>query len=404
MRGLGLWAVLLWAAGCGDGDGSGGARDVEDVDSVHDVGDGVMPHEVFDTSHDDGDGAGVDVGEDVDSVDDVHMDVDDDGLGPDGEGDGDAVRDGEDVADLADLAEGETGEDGETGHDVEDGLSEVEDGVSDTPDTVDTADTGETGETGETGDTTPDPYAGLADESLRAVLRAEATLGHTPLGYNGSRDAMYAVGGLDDVGGRIECIYTGRTVDATGSRTPNRNCRKADGTPITCSFNTEHTWARYYLRAALTEGTTAYNAAEGDIHHLRPSDDDVNNARWHFDFGETNCPADGACKVSEGSELGQRRGITGHANCPTGNLTLSHVCVMEVRPERQGDIARGMFYMATRYGMAMDDAMEDILRAWNRSDPPDARERTRNDGIHAAQGNRNAFVDWPGLVDRISDF
>ncbi|HRE91517.1 MAG TPA: endonuclease, partial [Myxococcota bacterium] len=151
-------------------------------------------------------------------------------------------------------------------------------------------------------------------------------------------------------------------------------------------------------------GTTAYNAAEGDIHHLRPSDDDVNNARWHFDFGETNCPQDGACKVSEGSELGQRPGVTGYTNCPTGNLTLSHVCVMEVRPERAGDIARGMFYMATRYGMAMDDAMEDVLREWNRADPPDPRELTRNDGAHAAQGNRNVFVDRPDLVDRIADF
>lgn len=385
MRRVGLWVMLLAAAGCADTERSGDTREVVEVDSVHEVGDAP-----------DADGEGPDGDEDTveggELVDDVHTDAFNDafndGLGPDGEGDGDAT---EDVEDLADLDDGETGGDGEIGDEVEDGVS-------------DAWDTGDLGDTNETGDTTPDPYAGLSDENLRAVLRAEATLGHTPLGYNGGRDAMYAVGGLDDVGGRIECIYTGRTVDATGSRTPNRNCRKADGTPISCSFNTEHTWARYYLRAALTEGTTAYNAAEGDIHHLRPSDDDVNNARWHFDFGETNCPEDGACKVSEGSELGQRPGITGQANCPTGNLTLSHVCVMEVRAERQGDIARGMFYMATRYGMAMDDAMEDVLREWNRSDPPDAREQTRNDGVHAAQGNRNVFIDWPVLVDRISDF
>jgi len=249
-----------------------------------------------------------------------------------------------------------------------------------------------------------DPYAGLSDGALRAVLAAETVEGHTPLGYNGARDEMYAVGGIDDVGGRIEGIYTGRTVDATGSRTPNKNCRLADGTLTSCSLNTEHTWARYYLDLALTEGSQAYYAAESDIHHIFPSDEVVNNARWHFDFGETTCLADGNCKVDEESQLGQRPGISGFANCPTGNLTQSHVCLMRVRPARQGDVARGMFYMAVRYAMPMEDAMEAALRVWNANDPPDDLERARNDAIEAAQGNRNPFVDRPDLVGRIGDF
>jgi endonuclease I len=315
----------------------------------------------------------------------------------------DSVDDGtEDTAETLDTSE-DTAETSDTGEDTipdvaPDTFADTTDVLADTTDVL--ADT--TPDTSE--DTTPDPYAGLVDAALRAVLLAETTMGHTPLGYNGGRDAMYAVGGIDDVGGRIECIYTGRTVDATGSRTPNRNCKRADGTPITCNFNTEHTWARYYLRAALTENSPAYNAAEGDIHHLRPSDDDVNNARWHFDFGFTNCPDDGACKVSEESQLGQRPGLTGYTNCPTGTLSLGHVCLMEVRPARRGDIARGMFYMSVRYGMPMADTMEADLRVWNLSDPPDAREQLRNDGAEAAQGNRNPFIDRPDLVDRIGDF
>lgn len=381
MRGVGLWAVLLWGMGCGDNERVGDARDSVDVDSVHEVGDSHEPTDMSDNGLDDGGEVDDDTADGADLVDDVHID----GVGPD------ADSEGPDSDDTEDTGAGDTGETLDTIEDVE------------PADTVVTPDSGDTGDTDDA-DTTPDPYAGLADEALRAVLRAEATLGHTPLGYNGGRDAMYAVGGIDDIGGRIECVYTGRTVDATGSRTPNRNCKRADGTPMSCNFNTEHTWARYYLRAALTDGSAAYNAAEGDIHHLRPSDDDVNNARWHFDFGVTACPEGGACKVSEGSELGQRDGVTGYANCPTGNLTLNHVCVMEVRPERSGDIARGMFYMSVRYGMAMDDTMEDVLREWNRADPPDARERTRNDGVHAAQGNRNVFIDRPDLVDRLSDF
>ncbi len=215
---------------------------------------------------------------------------------------------------------------------------------------------------------------------------------------------MYAVGGIDDVGGRIECIYTGRTVDANGSRTPDKNCRLADGTPTSCRLNTEHTFARYYLDLALTENSAAYNAAESDIHHIFPSEEGVNTARWHFDFGETTCLLSGDCKFNEGSQVGQRPGVTGYANCPTGNVALGHVCLMRVRPARQGDVARGMLYMAVRYGMSLEDAMESALRAWNLADPPDARERARNDAIEAAQGNRNPFVDRPDLVDRIVDY
>ena len=278
-------------------------------------------------------------------------------------------------------------------------------GVEDTA----TADTEPPGDaccdaTDATPDATSDPYAGLDSTALRAQLRAETTAGHTPLGYNGARDEMYAVGGIDDVGGRIECVYTGRTVDANGSRTPDKNCRLADGTQVSCRLNTEHTFARYYLDLALTEGSAAYNAAESDIHHIFPSEEGVNTARWHFDFGETTCLADGDCKVNEGSQVGQRPGVTGYSNCPTGNVALGHVCLMRVRPARQGDVARGMLYMAVRYGMSLDDAMESALRAWNLADPPDDRERARNDAIEAVQGNRNPFVDRPDLVDRIVDY
>jgi len=249
-----------------------------------------------------------------------------------------------------------------------------------------------------------DPYAGLDSAALRARLLGETTEGHTPLGYTGVRNAMYAVGGVDDVGGRIECIYTGRTVDATGSRTPSGSCARADGTPMNCSFNTEHTWAKYYLDLVLTENSAAYNAAEGDIHHLFPSDQAVNTARWHFDFGETDCLAEGNCKINEESRVGERPGVSGYANCPTGNVALGDVCLMRVRDARQGDVARGMLYMSVRYEMPLEDVMEAALRIWNQADPPDDRERTRNDGAEAAQGNRNPFVDRPDLVQRINDF
>jgi endonuclease I len=47
---------------------------------------------------------------------------------------------------------------------------------------------------------------------------------------------------------------------------------------------------------------------------------------------------------------------------------------------------------------------EQALKAWNALDPPDARERLRNDAIEALQDKRNPFIDRYDFVERISDF
>ena len=38
---------------------------------------------------------------------------------------------------------------------------------------------------------------------------------------------------------------------------------------------------------------------------------------------------------------------------------------------------------------------------WNREDPPDEWEQSRNDRVEHYQGNRNPFIDEPDLADRI---
>ena len=40
------------------------------------------------------------------------------------------------------------------------------------------------------------------------------------------------------------------------------------------------------------------------------------------------------------------------------------------------------------------------LLAWHEADPPDARERLRNDRIAAEQHNRNPYVDHPEIACR----
>ena len=78
--------------------------------------------------------------------------------------------------------------------------------------------------------------------------------------------------------------------------------------------------------------------------------------------------------------------------------------MFDVRPERRGDIARAHFYFSVRYLKPISSVEEPTLREWNKSDPPDERERARNDAIEALQRNRNPFIDRPDLVDQIDDF
>ncbi len=247
----------------------------------------------------------------------------------------------------------------------------------------------------------PDPGGVL----LRADLREETMVNHMPLGYRIARDQMYTFRGIDDVGGRIEGIYSGRSVDTDGSRTPGGNCKKADGSDFGCSFNTEHSFAKVFLRRYLTEGSSEYRAAEGDIHHIFPSDQGINNERWHFAFGNTDCGQLMTCKINEESFLGLPTGATGSISCSHGDPEEGDSsCVMQVRDLRKGDIARAQFYMSVRYDMPIPEDSEQILREWNRDDLPDEREKKRNDRIERSQGNRNPFVDDPTLVDKIRNF
>jgi hypothetical protein len=85
----------------------------------------------------------------------------------------------------------------------------------------------------------------------------------------------------------------------------------------------------------------------------------------------------------------------------------------------KGDIARALFYMATRYtgdvtnepALLLTDATGQIssttnfmgklstLLLWNAADPVDAAEELRNDLVYGYQTNRNPFVDHPEWVN-----
>ena len=88
--------------------------------------------------------------------------------------------------------------------------------------------------------------------------------------------------------------------------------------------------------------------------------------------------------------------------------------VAQVRNDRKGDVARAIFYMMVAYngkyasnwgldGLLSDAENQELsqLLDWHDQDPPDAFEIARHEYVYSKQGNRNPFIDHPGLVDCI---
>lgn len=214
-----------------------------------------------------------------------------------------------------------------------------------------------------------DDVDGLSNGDLISALNASIS-NHTDLGYAGARGHLFGVGGeIDFINGSFECIYTGKR-------------GKPDGTTSPGEFNTEHSWPK--SKGAEEE------PAKSDLHHLFPATEVSNSARSSYPFGITDCTNAGCLYSESGSKLGIQKGGT--------------ETVFEVRPERRGEIARAHFYFSVRYLTPISPIEEPTLREWNKSDPPDDRERARNDAIEALQRNRNPFIDRPDLVDQIDDF
>lgn len=90
----------------------------------------------------------------------------------------------------------------------------------------------------------------------------------------------------------------------------------------------------------------------------------------------------------------------------------------DVIDEYKGDFARTYFYTATAYEnvnwvsdykayinndsyLAFTDYLIEILLAWHRIDPVSEKEVNRMDAVSSIQHNRNAFIEYPELVEYI---
>ncbi|QGS69547.1 hypothetical protein CV093_18540 [Oceanobacillus sp. 143] len=129
------------------------------------------------------------------------------------------------------------------------------------------------------------------------------------------------------------------------------------------------------------------------MHHLRPTDVQVNSSRGNLDFDNGG------------------NAVKNCADCKRDGDSF------EPPNEVKGDVARMLFYMAVRYeeGDRVDLELNDrvnngsnpfhgkisVLLEWHERDPVSEWEINRNNKIQEFQGNRNPFIDNPEWANDI---
>lgn len=161
-------------------------------------------------------------------------------------------------------------------------------------------------------------------------------------------------------------------------------------------YNKEHIFPQGYFNKA--------SPMVSDIHHIVPTDGKVNGMRSNFPFGNVGSSVSYTSK--NGSKLG------------TSNSVNYSGKVFEPINEFKGDVARMIFYFATRYEAKLKDfdandiltntsfpgiqSWElEVLKQWHTQDPVSQREIDRNNAAYTYQRNRNPFIDHPEYVDLI---
>lgn len=222
------------------------------------------------------------------------------------------------------------------------------------------------------------------DELVSSCEGYENCVQHHALGYDGARKKLFGQIYLKTA---VDGTYTVKDVYCEREYTDDDFSEKPSIGPnlIPTSgsiLNTEHTWPQSKFTNRFPK-----EMQKSDLHHLFPTDSEMNNHRAALHFGEV---------VSMKSEQ----------KCPQNKLgdNAEGDLVFEVPDSQKGNTARAIFYFATRYQMKVDRTEEVTLRKWHTLDPVDAEEFSQNVVIDQLQGNRNPFIDFPDLVDRINHF
>ena len=224
---------------------------------------------------------------------------------------------------------------------------------------------------------------GLTGAALKAKLHEIISAGAVQLNDTQENDAMKV---LHTDSNNVDNVYYLYNVT---SSVPKTLYNEDPG------WNKEHCWPE-------SRGLGSTGPDQVDVHNLFAEDKGVNALRGNLYFDESN-PAD----------PGYRSPATNAA--PETSMDSNS---FEPPPKSKGNVARGVFYMATRYDGGEENTSAlwfsdnpthtnsmgilTNLLLWHAMDPPDAAESNKNELIYANyQHNRNPFVDRPEWVEAI---
>jgi len=243
-----------------------------------------------------------------------------------------------------------------------------------------------------------DNAQGLTGYQLKTALKNIISNGHQDQGYG----ALYTCYQTSDTDNYYE--NDGTVLDMYSEKPNGPDAYEYQHISDKCGNYTGE--GACYNREHLVPQSVFGSAApmKSDAHFVVPADGYVNNRRSSYAFGEVTNPT---WTSTNGSKLG-----------PNSTQGYSGT-VFEPIDEFKGDIARMLFYFATRYedqvagwshamlngssDQVFSDWFLDILLTWHYNDPVSQREIDRNNAVYNFQGNRNPYIDHPEWVAQIWD-
>ena len=178
----------------------------------------------------------------------------------------------------------------------------------------------------------------------------------------------------------------------------------------TSVWDREHVWCQ-----SLSGGLFGTEGAGADIHHIRPSIDNINSSRNNNKYGNTGKTNPKYYSIEEDRVVTSSSG-----NILYGYLRSS---VFEPIDSVKGDVARIVMYVYMHYSTEINankgntyagnlvitnlvsasstQAAWDLLIDWSELDPVDAFEMNRNNYCASVTGLRNPFIDHPEYASKI---
>ena len=179
------------------------------------------------------------------------------------------------------------------------------------------------------------------------------------------------------------------------------------GSGASGTWNREHVWPKSLSNGLWTDIGNGGKGGGADMHHIRPAEVVVNSTRGNHKFG-----------VASGGKTVYYKSIAA-GKCDSSADTFEPI------NDVKGDVARIVMYVYMHYnkasnvsGSSSDNSYfgtlnfsnvmsaneteaKKLLLEWNKADPVDDVERTRNEAVYEIQGNRNPFIDHPEYAEAI---